>query len=55
MRILEILPLIDWLALAFFLMGWFFSPVALLLATLLVIFILFGCEFRSEVLAVMRE
>ena len=27
----------------------------LLLATLLVIFILFGREFRSEVLAVMRD
>ena len=36
-------------------MGWFFSPLALLLATLLVIFILFGREFRSEVLAVMRD
>jgi uncharacterized membrane protein len=36
-------------------MGWFFSPLALTLATLLVIFILFGREFRSEVLAVMRD
>ena len=36
-------------------MGWFFSPPALVLATLLIIFILFGREFRSEVLAVMRD
>jgi uncharacterized membrane protein len=36
-------------------MGWFFSPLALVLATLLVIFILFGREFRSEVLAVLRD
>jgi uncharacterized membrane protein len=36
-------------------MGWFFSPLALVLATLLVVFILFGREFRSEVLAVMRD
>jgi uncharacterized membrane protein len=36
-------------------MGWFFSPLALVPATLLIIFILFGREFRSEVLAVMRD
>jgi uncharacterized membrane protein len=36
-------------------MGWFFSPLALVLATLLIIFILFGREFRSEVLAVLRD
>jgi uncharacterized membrane protein len=36
-------------------MGWFFSPLALALATMLIIFILFGREFRSEVLAVLRD
>jgi len=36
-------------------MGWFFSPLALVLATMLIIFILFGREFRSEVLAVLRD
>jgi uncharacterized membrane protein len=36
-------------------MGWFFSPLVLVLATGLVVFILFGREFRSEVLAVLED
>lgn len=36
-------------------MAWFFSPLALVLATALVVLILFGREFRSEVLQVLRD
>jgi uncharacterized membrane protein len=35
-------------------MAWFFSPLALVLATALVVLILYGREFRSEVLQVLR-
>jgi len=35
-------------------MAWFFSPLALVLATALVVLILYGREFRSEVLDVLR-
>jgi uncharacterized membrane protein len=36
-------------------MAWFFSPMALVLATALVVLILYGREFRSEVLQVLRD
>jgi len=36
-------------------MAWFFSPLALVLATALVVLILYGREFRSEVLQVLRD
>ena len=36
-------------------MAWFFSPTALVLATALVVLILYGREFRSEVLQVLRD
>jgi uncharacterized membrane protein len=36
-------------------MGWFFSPLALLLATLTVVVVLYTREFRSEVLTVLRD
>lgn len=36
-------------------MAWFFSPMALVLATALVVLILYGREFRSEVLHVLRD
>lgn len=36
-------------------MGWFFSPVAYMLATALVVMILFSREFRSDVLHVLRD
>lgn len=36
-------------------MAWFFSPTALVLATALVVLILYGREFRSEVLHVLRD
>lgn len=36
-------------------MAWFFSPVALVLATALVVLILYGREFRSDVLLVLRS
>ena len=36
-------------------MAWFFSPLALVLATALVVLILYGREFRSEVLQVLRS
>ena len=35
-------------------MAWFFSPMALVLATALVVLILYGREFRSDVLQVLR-
>ena len=36
-------------------MAWFFSPLALFLATALVVLILYGREFRSDVLHVLRD
>jgi uncharacterized membrane protein len=36
-------------------MSWFFSPLALVLATALVVLILYGREFRSDVLEVLRD
>jgi len=36
-------------------LAWFFSPLALLLATALVVLILYSREFRSEVLHVLRD
>ena len=36
-------------------MAWFFSPLALILATALVVMILYGREFHSEVLQVLRD
>lgn len=36
-------------------MAWFFSPLALVLATALVVLILYGREFRSDVLQVLRS
>lgn len=36
-------------------MAWFFSPLALVLATLLVVGILYSREFRSDVLQVLRD
>ena len=36
-------------------MGWFFSPLTLVLATALVVVILYGREFRSDVLHVLRD
>jgi len=36
-------------------MAWFFSPVALVLATILVVLILYGREFKSEVLEVLKD
>ena len=36
-------------------MAWFFSPLALVLATALVVLILYGREFRSDVLEVLRS
>jgi uncharacterized membrane protein len=40
---------------SFALMAWFFSPLALVLAGALVVLILYGREFRSEVLDVLRD
>jgi uncharacterized membrane protein len=36
-------------------MAWFFSPLALLVGTAMVVLILYGREFRSEVLQVLRD
>ena len=36
-------------------MAWFFSPLALVLATALVVVILYSREFRSDVLHVLRD
>ncbi len=36
-------------------LAWFFSPLALVIATALVVLILYGREFRSEVLDVLRD
>jgi len=36
-------------------LAWFFSPVALVMAALLVVVVLYGREFHSEVLAVLRD
>jgi hypothetical protein len=36
-------------------MSWFFSPLALILATALVVLILYSREFRSDVLGVLRD
>ncbi len=36
-------------------MAWFFSPLALVLGTALVVVILYGREFRSDVLQVLRD
>ena len=36
-------------------MAWFFSPLALVVATALVVLILYSCEFRSDVLQVLRD
>ncbi len=36
-------------------MGWFFSPALLMLAAVLVAMVLYAREFRSEVLAVLRD
>ena len=36
-------------------MAWFFSPLALVLATALVALILYSREFRSDVLHVLRD
>lgn len=40
---------------AFAAIAWFFSPVALIVATAVVVLILYRREFRSEVLAVLRD
>lgn len=40
---------------SFALLGWFFSPLALVLAAALVVLILYGREFRSEVVQVLRD
>jgi uncharacterized membrane protein len=40
---------------SFALLAWFFSPLALVLAGALVVLILYGREFRSEVLTVLRD
>jgi uncharacterized membrane protein len=36
-------------------LGWFFSPTMLVLATLLVVAILYSREFKSEVLALLED
>jgi uncharacterized membrane protein len=36
-------------------MAWFFSPIALVLATVMVVMILYGREFKSEVLEVLKD
>jgi len=36
-------------------MAWFFSPVALVVATALVVLILYGREFKSDVLEVLKD
>jgi uncharacterized membrane protein len=36
-------------------MAWFFSPLALVMATALVVLILYGREFKSDVLQVLRD
>jgi len=36
-------------------LAWFLSPVALVIATLLVVMVLYAREFHSEVLAVLRD
>ena len=36
-------------------LGWFFSPTVFVLATLLVVGVLYTREFRSEVLALLQE
>jgi uncharacterized membrane protein len=36
-------------------MAWFFSPLALVMGTALVVLILYGREFRSDVLQVLRD
>lgn len=36
-------------------LAWFVSPIAMLLATLLVVLILYSREFRSEVLGILRD
>lgn len=40
---------------AFAVLAWFISPLAMVLATLLVVAILYSREFRSEVLAILRD
>ena len=40
---------------AFAALGWFFSPLAFVVATALVVRILFGREFRSEVVRLLRD
>jgi uncharacterized membrane protein len=40
---------------AFAAIGWFFSPLAFVLATAVVVYILYQREFRSEVLGVLRS
>jgi uncharacterized membrane protein len=40
---------------SFALLGWFISPLAMLLATLVVVAILYGREFHSDVLQLLRE
>ena len=40
---------------AFAAIGWFFSPLALAVATVGVVFILYRREFRSEVLKVLKH
>ncbi len=40
---------------AFAVIAWFFSPVALVIATAMVILILYSREYRSDVLSVLRE
>jgi uncharacterized membrane protein len=36
-------------------LAWFFSPIALVMATLLVVLVLYGREFHSDVLNVLRD
>jgi uncharacterized membrane protein len=36
-------------------MGWFFSPMAFVLTTLLIVAILYNREFRSDVLGVLND
>jgi uncharacterized membrane protein len=40
---------------AFAVMGWFFSPLAFMVTTLLIVAILFNREFRSDVLGVLND
>jgi uncharacterized membrane protein len=40
---------------SFAMLAWFFSPLAMLLAAVLVVAVLFGREFHSDVLNILRD